>query len=337
MTRHDLGRGTIGALAFAAAALTATAGWATAPTVVWQVSGVKTGYPNAVFSADGTAVLIAKTTSFELRRASDGVLLNTVNLPAASQAWDAMAFSPDKTLIGLNLFNNAVGTIELWKISTGTLQRTITTDAVRNMKGIDISSAGLVATRERFAYGGGGGLRVYKISDGTLVKKLGPISRNSAPWGVEFSPSALLLAFNDTSSLMGMWVLRTSDWGTARSVTGAGIFSWVSDSASFWTDVFQQIRVSDGAILKTVPVPPNIGITAVTPDNRFLFAYDFVNGTASNTLKFVRTSDGGTQLVYTLAPGTITWSNQVNAGQTLFSYEVCPSDCTVYFGKMPSL
>jgi len=315
----------------------ATTALATAPTVVWQATGVRTGYPNAVFSVDGTAILLWKSTGFELRRASDGVLLNTLTLPAASQAYDAAALSPDKTLVGLNLFNNAVGTIEIWKLSNGTLQRTITTDAVRTMKGLDFSSAGLIASRERFAYGGGGFLRVHRVSDGSLVTKRGPVARNSAPGGVVFSPDTQLLAVNDTFSLGVLWALRTSDWSSARSITGAGIFSWVSDSASLWTDGFQQVRISDGAILKSVTLDGSTGVTAVTPDSRFLFGYTFVNGSASNTIKFLRTSDGGTQLTYTLPSGTVVWSNGVNATQTLFTYEICPSDCTVYIASMPSL
>jgi hypothetical protein len=248
-----------------------------------------------------------------------------------------MAFSPDKTLVGLTLFNNAIGTIEIWKVSNSTLQRTITTDAVRTMKGLDFSSAGLIASRERFAYGGGGYLRVYKVADGTLVRKAGPVARNSAPGGVLFSPNGQYLAVNDTFSLGGLSVLRTSDWTSARSITGAGVFSWVSDSASLWTDAFQQVRISDGTVLKSVTLNGTTGITAVTPDNRFLFGYDLVNGAASNTIKFVRTSDGGTQLVYTLGSGQMVWSNQVNAPATLFTYEICPTDCTVYVAQMPAL
>src|SRR5215471_3062063 len=337
MTKHPFKKAMTGIMTAIVAMSIATTSWATAPTVVWQTSNVKTGYPNAIFSVDGTVMLVFKTTGFEVRRASDGVLLNTLTLPAASQAYDAAAFSPDKTLVGLNLFNNAIGTIEIWKISTGTLQRTITTDAVRNMKGLDFSSNGLIASRERFAYGGGGNLRVYRVSDGALIKKLGPVARNSAPGGVQFSPNAAYLAVNDTFSLGGVFVLRTSDWGTARSVTGAGIFSWVSDSGSMWTDAFQQIRISDGAILRHVTLDGSTGVTGITPDNRFLSAYDFVNGTASNTIKFVRTSDGGTQLVYTLGSGQVVWSNQVSPLQTLFTYEICPSLCNVYVAQMPSL
>jgi hypothetical protein len=312
-------------------------GWAGTPTVIWQANGIRTGYPNAVFSADGTGVLLATATGFELRRAADGVLVHTVSLPAASQTYDAMAFSPDQTLIALSLFTNAAPTIELWQVSSGTRVRTLTTDAVRNIKGLAFSSTGLLASRERFAYGGGGFLWVFRVSDGTLVKKLGPVARNSAPGGVAFSPNGQYLAVNDTFSLQGISILRTSDWGSARTISSAGVFGWSSDSASLWTDGFQRIRISDGAVLQTAPVPASSDVTAITADNRFLFAWDMVNGSASNTVRFLRAADGGTQLVYTFASGSVVWSNQVNALDTVFSYEMCPSACTVYFAKMPAL
>ena len=49
---------------------------------------------------------------------------------------------------------NGVTRIELWRVSDGTLTRTINTDAVRNARGLDLSpDSGLVASMERFAYG----------------------------------------------------------------------------------------------------------------------------------------------------------------------------------------
>src|SRR5215471_4383607 len=120
MSRNLGGRFGVCLLTLAGSAVTARSGWAGTPAVVWQASGIKTGYPNAVFSADGTGVLLATATGFELRRAADGVLVHAVSLPAASQAYDAMAFSPDQTLIAISLFTNAVGTIELWQVSSGT-------------------------------------------------------------------------------------------------------------------------------------------------------------------------------------------------------------------------
>ena len=117
---------------------------------------------------------IFRARGFQVRRASDGALLKTITLPAASQSYDKSAFSPDKQFVAISLVDsNGVTKIELWSLSTGSLvPGEYTTDAVRNIRGLDISSnSGLVASMERFAYGGGGMLRVFRTSDGALVLK----------------------------------------------------------------------------------------------------------------------------------------------------------------------
>jgi WD40 repeat protein len=166
MPRHGraLSRRAIAALAITCTMTIAPLASAATPTVVWEATGIGSG--PAVFSADGTALLLVTTAGFELRRAADGVLLGTVTLPAGSQAYDAMALSPDKSLVAISLLRNAVVTIELWRLSNGSLARTITTDATRSIKGLSFSSTGLIASRERFAYAGGGYLRVFRVSDG---------------------------------------------------------------------------------------------------------------------------------------------------------------------------
>src|SRR5262245_24472103 len=137
-----------GAVATVAMLLALSAGTAAAltPTVVWQRAGVKTGPNTAIYSADGTAILLALSTGFEVRRASDGALLNTVTLPSGSLGYNAVAFSPDKTQVALALFQGT-GWIELWGVSNNTLIRTITTDATRSFKAIAYSSGGQVATQ----------------------------------------------------------------------------------------------------------------------------------------------------------------------------------------------
>jgi hypothetical protein len=306
------------------------------PTVLWQKPGVRTGLDSTLFSADGSLVLLAISGGFEVRRSSDGVLQNTLTLPADARAYDARAWSHDKTLVGLTQFRGGVGVIELWRVADGTLVRTITTDAVRTIKGLDFSSTGLIASRERFAYGGGGHLRVHRVSDGSLVKKLGPVARNSAGGGVGFSRDGVYLAVNDNNQ-SGLWVLRTSDWGTARLISGAAFFRWASDNTSVWTSSYERIRIPDGALLGSIPQNGTSMTTAITPDNRFAYTWEMVNNTASNLLKFLRATDGGAQLTYTFGNGTIVWSDKVNSTQTVFTYLICPSDCTVYVASMPSL
>jgi len=335
MGRHVFTRHAVAVMIAVCAMLGAAVADAGTPTVVWQKSGVQTG-DSTIFSADGTALLLAISGGFELRRASDGVLLNTLTLPADSLGYDAKALSSDKTLVALSFLRNGAGTIELWRIAGSTLTRTITTDAVRTIKGLAFSSAGLIASRERFAYGGGGNLRVHRVSDGTLLKKLGPVARNSASGGVGFSADGTLLAVNDNNQ-NGLWILRTSDWSTARLIgNGATLFAW-ADNASVWTGGFQRVRISDGAVLATLPPSDTSLPSAITPDNRFAYAWDMVDFTASNTIRFLRVTDGGTQLLYTFPSGTRVWSDKINSTQRLFIYEICPNDCTVYVASMPSL
>src|SRR5215471_2821268 len=228
MGRHAFARHAVAVIIAVCAIFSAGAAGAGTPTVVWQKSGVQTG-DSTIFSTDGTALLLSVTGGFELRRASDGVLLNTLTLPADSLGYDAKALSPDKTLVALSFLRSGGGTIELWRIAGSTLARTITTDAVRTIKGLAFSSTGLIASRERFAYGGGGNLRVHRVSDGTLVKKAGPVARNSARNGVGFSADGTYLAVNDDNQ-SGLWILRTSDWSTARLISGATLFAWADNT-----------------------------------------------------------------------------------------------------------
>lgn len=335
MGRHAFTHHAVAVIIAVCAMLGAAVAGAGTPTVVWQKSGVQTG-DSTIFSADGTALLLSVSGGFELRRASDGVLLNALTLPANSLGYDAKALSSDKTLVALSFLRNGSGTIELWRIAGSTLARTITTDAVRTIKGLAFSSTGLIASRERFAYGGGGNLRVHRVSDGTLVKKAGPVARNSAGGGVGFSADSKYLAVTDNNQ-SGLWILRTSDWSTAQLIGGGATFFAWADNTSVWTGGFQRVRVTDGVVLATFPFN-NVSLpSAFTPDNRFAYAWDMVDLTASNTIRFLRVTDGGTQLLYTFPSGTRVWSDKINSTQTLFIYEICPSDCTVYVASMPSL
>jgi WD40 repeat protein len=155
----------------------ATTAWALSPTIAWQTTEGLGG----VFSGDGTSILIDTPTGFQMRRASNGALEKTITLPVGSRGYDARAFSPDKTYVGTTTRANGITRVDLWRVSDGNLARTINSDAVRNNKALDISSGGLIAAHERFAYGDGGRLRIFRVSDGGLVTTLGPYCRNSSP------------------------------------------------------------------------------------------------------------------------------------------------------------
>jgi WD40 repeat protein len=309
-------------------AVISTTAWALTPTVVWQ----KTGQYRHVFSADGAALLVATSTGFELHRSSDGALLDTMTLPAASLSYKDAALSPDTQLVALAQGNR---TIELWRVSNGTLARTIATDAVRDIKWVALSNA-FVATMERFSYGGGGMLRVHDVSTGVLVKTALAV-RNSNPVVLRFSPDGQYLGYPDHYAVSGLVVLRTSDWGTALTVGGfTTLFAWSGDG-SLWTSDNRRIRVADGAVLQTVTPPPDTLIETYTPDNRFLLANGFVDFQYTNVLKFIRTSDVSTRVTYTFPGVTAVYGGQIDSTGAFFTYSICATECTVYVARVPAL
>jgi WD40 repeat protein len=316
-------------LALLMLATSTTTAWAVTPTVVWQ----KTGQYRHMFSADGTALLLATTTGFELHRSTDGALLRSVTLPTASQTYKDVALSPDKELLALVLENRS---IELWRVSNGTLARTIATDAVRDIKTVALSNA-FVATMERFAYGGGGMLRVHDVSTGALVKTVLAV-RNSTPQVLGFSPDGQYLGYQDHYAVSGLVVLRTSDWSTALTVGGGTmLFAWSRDSGSLWTSDYRRVRVPDGAVLQTVPAHADTVATAYTPDNQFFLADVLDNFQYTNVMKFVRTSDANVRATYTFPTGSAVYAGQIDATGALFTYSTCAAQCTVYVARVPAL
>lgn len=313
----------------AAVALAAT------PTIKWQTT---TG-GGGLFSGDGTSVLLTTATGFQMRRSSDGVVEKTVTLPAASLGFDARAFSPDKQYVAIALQSGAAFKIEVWRVSTSTLARTINTSAVRNIKTLDISSGGLIAAYERFAYGGGGFVHVFRISDGGFVTMLGPYTHNSTT-RVRFSPNGTYMMAHDWVGANGVRILRTSDWGTVFTVGDfADVFRWAPDSATAWTTgmtilsvPYRQITVPGNAVQRSIAIDDTqLFPTAVTGDGRHLLGFT----TGQDAIKFIRTSDGGAAVTYT---GTSIFSSDISPAGNLFTYGSCPaSPCTFFMAAMPSL
>jgi hypothetical protein len=338
--------------------LLARAASATTPTVVWQAAG---GYP-APFSADGSVVYMGTSTNFhstgfQVRRVSDGVVLKTITLPAASQSYDQAAFSPDKQFVALSLVDaSGVTKIELWSLSTGNLVRTIVTDAVRNIRGLDLSpNSSLVASMERFAYGGGGMLRVFRTSDGAQVLKRGPYLTGSNTI-TRFSTNGGFLAFyQNTGFPSGFNILRTSDWSVAQQITPGNTYmiqwSGPDTGASVWLRgnsslqiPYRQVSVPGGVLQRQVTIDDSLRyVTAATSNGKYLLGYQQAvsdpGSPAANTLYFLRTSEGGVQLSYTFNT-TIVSSGSINPAGTLFTYGICTPDtgaCTTYVAQMPTL
>lgn len=330
----------------AALALFAAFSCSSGPIVLWQTNTAASG----IFSRDGSAVLLSTSTGFELRRSSDGALQSRLTLPQSSRAYDTKAFSPDGQLVALSIFASGTVRIELWRVADGALVRTITTDATTNVRSLDFSTTGLLASMQRFAYQQGGLLRVFRVSDGALVHSEGPLLRNGAT-RVKFSPDARYLAVQDNVTASGIRVLRTADWSTALTLGNfVGFFDWAPDSASLWiagsaldSPAYQLVQVPSGAVLKTVPwTASGFYPTAVTPDGRFFLASQAVTTDPSSppgdTIEFVSASDSSAAVVYQSSPPIVS-SGNINSAGTQFTYSICPPDgtCTFYMAQMPSL
>ncbi|HMI92866.1 MAG TPA: hypothetical protein VK509_15935 [Polyangiales bacterium] len=316
-----------------------TSAGALAPSDLWSVSNASGG----MFSADGSSVLLTVPTGFQLRRATDGRLEKTIALPAASRGYDAFAFSPNKRYVALTYRLSGVTRIELFSVATGALARTINTGAVRNARGIQLSSTGLVALFERYAYGGGGQVWTYRVSDGGLVN-VQPRSTRSSTTVLDFSPDGSRLAINDSAVVgqEGVRVVRTSDWTTELLVRSAWPFRWAADSRSLWTSrspfdadlpLWEEVELPSGEVLSSTAIDPARYFPSdVTPDNRFFLA----NTPANDALVFLRTTDAGAALTFS-APAR-SWAGRINPAGSSFIYTVCSDTaCSAHVARMPSL
>jgi WD40 repeat protein len=331
--------------------LSTSAAWALTPTVVWQTSGA---YP-AGFSADGSAVFLSVSSGFQMRRATDGLLLKSITLPSTSLPFDKSAFSPDKQFVAISVVDANLATrIEIWSLSTGNLVRTIPTTAVRNIRGLDFSpNSAFLASMERFAYGGGGKLRIFRTSDGALLREQGPFVVNGNTF-VKFSPGGTYLAFYQNQGNAGFNILRTSDWSTAQSINlgdqymiqwaGADTSSSVWLRGNFSISVpYRQVAVPGGAVARTLSFDDAYRhVSGVTSNNKYFLAWQVETSDPgspqANTIWFLRTSDAGAQLTYTFS-STIVSSGTINPAGTQFTYAICPDTglCTAYVAQMPTL
>src|SRR5690349_8966954 len=160
----------VGLAAAAAAVLQSAqvpAAQAATPVALWSAATMSTG----TFSVDGSLVVLSGNTSaggrIEIRQASTGALVRAVT---NSIGYDATALSLDRQTVAAsaNAFgpgNSLIRTVLLYRVSDGTLLRTITTDATRDITSLDFSPDGqLLAAMDQLSYGQGGRVRVFRVA-----------------------------------------------------------------------------------------------------------------------------------------------------------------------------
>jgi hypothetical protein len=306
---------------------------ALSPPLLWQTPNASGG----IFSGDGSSILLKNPSGFEMRRSSDGALESAITLPSGSRGYNAYSFSPNKQYVAIALHSGSTR-IELWRVATGTLERTIAMGQIRSVKSVDLSSTGLLSTYERFAYGTGGNVRIYRVSDGTLLTTQGPFTRNSNT-DARFSRDGQYLAVQDFWQSSGVRVLSSSNWSTVLTIgapgNAASLFGWAADG-SLWTTNPSLIRerrlVPSGTIVQTSPAVYFYYFRAVTPDNRFFLA----ESVDQDSVDFVRASDGTVPLSYDV--GFEASAGTINPGGILFTYSIWNgSFSTIYVARTPSL
>lgn len=291
---------------------------------------------SARFSADGSSVLVSTKTGFQLRRVQDGRLESTILL-SSPPTYTASAFSPDARYLALTQRAGGVTRIELWRIATGTLARVIASAATRSARDIDVSHQGVVALLERFAYGGGGVVRLFRDSDGAELAAQGPFAPGATA-ELSFSPGGAYLAVQERSAVR---VLRTADASIPLVVgESAALFAWSGEGA-LWvrrtmtetSTLFERVAVPTGEVLDGFAIDSGrFAATSFTPDGRFLLATTLDD----DSLVFLRASDSEPQLVYDVPPRTTAGS--VSPAGTFFTYSVCTgSSCTLHMARLPTL
>jgi WD40 repeat protein len=207
--------------------------------------------------------------------------------PYTLEGWvDRTAFSPDgQTLASWSLNGN---TIELWRVSDGTLLRTLKLET-------NVYSAAFSPDGQTLASGSyGTTIQLWQVSDGALLRTLDTLLS-----GLEGYPNSVdSVAFSPDGQNLAL------------------VASWIGDDyAEHYTA--QLWRVSDGTLLRTLEarqINPRLLNWALSPDGQ-----TFASVTDDTTVQLWRASDGA--LLYTLEghADSITSVTFSPDGQTLAS------------------
>jgi len=215
-------------------------------TLMWTIKKHTSPVISVVFSPDGEFLASGATHGpVRLWRVSDGTWVRTFKYTSGGHPLD---FSPDGILLASGLCGEydvrislecLRGEVWLWRVSDGTLVRTLD-GRVGDVWDVAFSPDGTL-----LAAATGGGIRLWRISDGTLLRTLeGDTS------SVAFSPDGTLLASGETRGLIRLW--RVSDGYLARTLDG---HTWAVESLAFSPDGNLLASGSDDGTIRLWGVP----------------------------------------------------------------------------------
>lgn len=223
----------------------------------FQFGYSSTSVNSVAFSPDGKLAAIGIQSTNQnlfLFRVGDGVKL-AGPIAAHSNGTTSVAFSPNGKFL---VSGGRDGTAKLWRVPDMTLIRTFNGGVGYRPRvfAVLLSKDGLT-----LALGGQGGVLLYRVSDGKLLRQLTPVSTIS----LALSPDGTILASGSN---------RIDQYGQCTDCT---IKMW---------------RMPDGALLRTIPGNNN-GVTslAFSPDQKELAA-GAGDRTYSGSVRFFSVSTG---------------------------------------------
>ncbi|NPA93572.1 MAG: WD40 repeat domain-containing protein, partial [Chloroflexi bacterium] len=185
-----------------------------------------------------------------LWRVSDGVLVRT--LEGHADGVYSVAFSPDGTLLASvscsqrdeETWRCVKGEIQLWRVSDGTLVRTLEGYEYAVVSVAFSPDGTLLASGSRWD----GTVQLWRVSDGALVRTLE--GHTSSVESVVFSPDGTLLASGSWDKTVRLW--RVSDGALVRILEGH--MAWVR-SVAFSPDGTLLASGSDDGTIRLWGVP----------------------------------------------------------------------------------
>ncbi len=241
------------------------------------------------FSPDGSLLALGGSEGeLEVWQVKDGILLQP--LKRHSSEVFSVAFSPDGTLLASGSWKR----MRLWRVDQGTLVRE---EEIGDMvNDLAFSPDGALLAAATGNYWGINEVRLWQVSDGTLVKTL--VGERGYPMlSVAFSPDGTLLAAG-TYEAAEVW--RLADGALVSTLAGKKKDEEIYD-VTFSADgktlfsrgskgfTIYQWQIADGTLLRSLALPTEGAVFSVafSPDGTLL-----ASGHADHWIRLWRVADG---------------------------------------------
>ncbi len=216
------------------------------------------------------------------------------NLARASNPISSTVFTPDSTKV---VSGSHDGKVSVHDVATGALLRQM-------IPGGNIftvaASADVVAAATNIP----NVIKLYRLSDGTLLRTLEPAGTQPYTYSTAFSPDGATLATGHFQSLVRLWdvadgaLVRTlGPGGASGSVNSLAYTSDGSLLVTAWSDGFVRVWDSQGNLIRSMgPAGQPLASVAISADNQFALA-----GGESGLLQLWRIDTGAS--VYSFTDG----------------------------------